>query len=169
MDLLGQNAVPISILKPVTLSGVGATNADLNPDLQLFQGRAGGLLVSVSGVSGTTPTLAITLQESSDNGNTDLFTATGNTVIGTGSNLLVPQTQFPTTSISANGNYWLDIDFQYRKRYLKFIFTVAGTSPVFIVCAQLIIWRLSHLPDNAASNYAFSGYQPATLLGYLAI
>jgi hypothetical protein len=164
MHLLGQEAVVFTVLTPQTLSGAGATNATNNINLSTYQGRAGALIVSVGGTAGTTPTLAITEQESNDNGSTDLYTATGNTVIGTsGSSGL---TQFPTTSISANGDYWLDIDFQYRKNWQKFIFTVAGTSPVFIVSAKLILYRLSHVPENAASNYSASGFVPTTLLGY---
>jgi len=85
--------------------------------------RKAKMVVSVGNVSGTSPTLVVKLQGSSD-GSTwaDIPGAT-------------------TSTISASGAYIVSVD--VNKPYIRSVLTVGGTSPSFAVAVGLVADKLS--------------------------
>ena len=89
------------------------------------QGFAEGMVVlEVGAVSGTTPTLDVKLQESDDNSTfTDISGATFTQVTAANSSQVKRLAELNVS----------------RKRYIRAVATIAGTTPSFAVAAQILL------------------------------
>src|SRR3954464_6438219 len=101
--ILGVGAAP----QPATSTVTGASGDLLAGDGRCFA------VQQVGAVSGTAPTLDGKIQESSD-GSTNWTDITGATL----------------TQVTATGNYQA-ITFDRSKRYIRYVGTIAGTTPSF--------------------------------------
>ncbi|HEV3145065.1 MAG TPA: hypothetical protein VGZ47_14340 [Gemmataceae bacterium] len=106
--ILGSGLAP----QTITASANGSTADMINGDGSCFA------IQQVGTVSGTSPTLAGKIQESSDGTTwTDVANAT-------------------FASVTASNNYQA-ISFERTKRYLRYVGTVGGTSPSFAVAVVI--------------------------------
>jgi len=91
------------------------------------------LTLEVGTVSGTSPTLAIKLQESDDNSSfSDVTGATLTTVTATGNSQIMRISNLNTT----------------RKRYLRAVATIGGTTPSFAFATEFLLTGAASNPTN---------------------
>lgn len=104
------------------------------------------LVVNVGTAGGTSPTLDVKLQESSDDGAVDTYADVASATF----------TQVTTANDVAA--FLADIDLTKRERYLRAVFTVGGTSPSIPTSAEFLLFRstTANLPvaqDNTAKSF----------------
>ncbi len=113
-----------SDVDPLNLASVGARTATTNHtgvDRKNYGGRAKARLKSAAG-TGTTPTLAVKLQDSPDNSTwTDITGAT-----------------FTGLTDAAAGNEDINVDLDVAERYIRAVATIGGTNPSFTYGVDLI-------------------------------
>lgn len=88
--------------------------------------------VNVGTVTGTSPTLDITLQESSDDGGSDAY---ANVTSGTITQI---------TDSNDESIYLLEVNAAKRERYLRLDFNTGGTSPSYPISATAWLHRARH-------------------------
>jgi len=120
-------------------SGTSAINGT-NINCQGFDRSAWVLPVGIA--TGTTPTLAVKLQEADDNG----AGAPGSFADVTNATFTV------TGGTNDNSVFAIDVDNTKRKQWMRFVFTPAGTTPVFPIGPLVILGRARHLPPAQAQT-----------------
>lgn len=106
--------VSLKDLAAETASTNGTGVNDTGQASAFTSANGGFIIVHVTAVSGTTPTLSIALQDSDDNAT---FLATS------------PATA--TVSITAIGSYFVDITDTSLRRFVRYASTIGGTTPSF--------------------------------------
>lgn len=91
------------------------------------------LALEVGAVSGTSPTLDVKLQESADNSAWSDVTGTTFTQVTAANNSQIMRVEGLGTS---------------RKRYLRVVATVGGTSPNFTAAVNILLGRAYRAPTN---------------------
>lgn len=96
------------------------------------------LVVAVNAVSGTTPTLAITVEES-DDGSTGWVAVPASAIISTATG---DATTF-TSMTDADSFQVVGLRRQKVTRFIRLVYTIGGTSPVYRICGLVEYAKLS--------------------------
>lgn len=109
----------MTVLNAAAVASKTATFNGGGVDLINYDGRFAAF-VKIGAVTGTTPTLDVKVQESADNSTwSDISGAT-------------------FAQLTATGTDGVMLDCQRQLRYARLVFTIAGTTPVFLLSADFL-------------------------------
>jgi hypothetical protein len=110
----------LSLLAPAAATSTSGATSAAGIDLQQYEGVLN-LCQEVGVVSGTSPTLTGKIQDSADN------------------STFADVTGYAFTEVTATGNLQtLQIDTRTLRRYIQYVGTIAGTTPVFNLSVRAV-------------------------------
>ncbi len=133
-----ENQKAVAAIRP---KAVTSTQNGLTIDTRDFEEALA--ILNIGAVTGTSPTLAVTFEESDDSGMSGATTIAGAAFTS-------------KTASAANKEYTGRLNLKGTKRYVRPVFTVGGTSPSFTLGAELVLSAARDFPVSQVNSNDFS-------------